>query len=372
VIFDSFLGKSYSCNPRYIYDYMKNSEEFKDWTFIWVKNRKKRVCPECKNVKYGHPKYYYYVAKSKYWVFNSRMPAMLKKKPSQVYLQTWHGTPLKKLAHDIDVGDNATFYRTQVSYKEMTDLYDADVEKYDYMISPNPYSTECFQTAFQIDRKRLIETGYPRNDVLVNHTEDDVEAIKERLGLPRDKKIILYAPTWRDNIYNTKGYEFEPKADFFKWKEKLGDEYFLIYKPHYLIVNKIDAEEISDFMYCSRATDNINDLYLVSDILITDYSSVFFDYAGLRRPILFYMFDIDTYANELRGFYFHIDELPGPIVREEDELLERIKHIDATEAESSEKYSAFIEKYCGLEDGKASERVVDIVFRKRNIPEANR
>lgn len=364
VIFDSFLGKGYSCNPRAIYEEMLNDSKFDDWNFVWVMRKPKRLkIDRGIVVRYNSLKHYYYLAKSKYWIFNSKSPGHMYKKKNQIYLQTWHGTPLKKLARDIEIGEDATFYRTQMSKEEMVKTYDQDVEKYDYLLSPNEYSTEKFLTAFGVTRDKVLETGYPRNDVLSNSDQEAIDKIKDDLGIDKSKKVILYAPTWRDNVYTKSGYSFKPKVDFHKWKEVLGEEYVVIYKPHYLIVNKINKKGLKDFVYFSKATDSINELYLVSDILITDYSSVFFDYSILRRPMLFYMFDLKDYDENIRGFYIDINDLPGPIIEDEDELLTNIKNIDKVTYEYKEKYDEFTKQVCSLEDGNASKRVVDILFK---------
>lgn len=364
VIFDSFLGKSYSCNPKAIYEEMKNNNQFVNWKFVWV--TRKSITEEIEGsikVRYNSLEHLYYLAKAKYWVFNSKMPAYMSKKKNQIYIQTWHGTPLKKLARDIEIGEDATFYRTKISKDEMVKSYDVDVKRYDYLISPNSYSTEKFISAFGVDRNKIIETGYPRNDILTNYTESQIKEIKEKFKINKDKKIILYAPTWRDNIYNISGYSFTPKVDFYKWKKALSDEYFVIYKPHYLITNSIDEESLNDFVYFAKATDDINDLYLASDILITDYSSVFFDYSILNRPILFYMFDLKEYSDEIRGFYLDISMLPGPIIETEDILIDAIKNISAIEEKYKEKYTFFRKKINYLEDGRSTKRVLDKVFR---------
>lgn len=363
VIFDSFLGKGYSCNPRSIYEEMLSQEKFNDWKFIWVMRKPSSLqLDRGEVVRYNSLKHFYYLAKSKYWIFNSKTPSYMYKKSNQIYLQTWHGTPLKKLARDIEIGENATFYRTQMSKDDMVKTYDQDVEKYNYLISPNEYSTDKFISAFGVGRDKIIETGYPRNDILTNYDKELVESIKDNLGIDKSKKVILYAPTWRDNIYDVKGYSFTPKVDFKKWREVLGDDYFVIYKPHYLIVNNIDQEGLEDFVYFSKATDSINELYLVSDLLITDYSSVFFDYSILRRPMLFYMFDLDEYDENIRGFYIDINDLPGPIIQDEDVLLSNIKDLDTVVNDYKIKYERFTRQICSLEDGHASERVVDLVF----------
>ncbi|MFV0381360.1 MAG: CDP-glycerol glycerophosphotransferase family protein [Breznakia sp.] len=361
VIFIAYHGRGYSCNPKAIHQYMSQHEKYADYTFIWaVKKFKITKIPDAKIIRYNGLKYFYYMSKAKYWVINCKMPNYICKKSEQVYLQTWHGTPLKRLAYDIMINENATFYRSQMSFQEMANTYDKDVAKYDYMISPNYFSSKVFESAFRINRERLIETGYPRNDFLTNLDANTKGFLKLRYRLQENKKIILYAPTWRDNTYNERGYTFELKANFLKWKEVLGDDYVILYKPHYLIVNKLENDpELKGFVKSIRAGRDINELYAVADILITDYSSVFFDYANLRRPIYFYMFDLAEYAEELRGFYFDIYKtLPGDIIVDEDELLSKIKE----DAFDFKRLDHFNKEFNALQDGSCAKKVVDIVF----------
>lgn len=363
VLFISFHGRGYSDNPKAIYEYLRSQN--KDLEYIWaIKNYKKKniEIEGAKVIEYFSIPYFYYLARCKYWVVNCKLPAYVLKKGNQVYLQTWHGTPLKRLAHDI-VLDNkdTTFYRSKMSAKEMYETYDIDVAKYNYMISPNPFSTQVFSSAFQINRERLIETGYPRNDVLVNTSKEEIEALKTKMGLPKNKKIILYAPTWRDNSYITQGYTFKLQVDFKKWQDILGNEYVVIFKPHYLIINDFDIKQFSGFVYEASATSDIAQLYLVSDILVTDYSSVFFDYSILNRPMYFYMFDLEEYASELRGFYFDIYEtLPGPIVEDEDDLLNNLKNqtFDYGRLES------FNKEFNTFHDGTCSKKVCEYLFKE--------
>ena len=281
-------------------------------------------------------------------------------KDSQVYLQTWHGTPLKKLAHDIEVPEGTTFYRSEMSVEEMRSTYDNDVSKYNYMISPSAFTTEVFQSAFAIERERLIETGYPRNDILSNYNSDDIKKIKDKLNLPEGKKIILYAPTWRDNSYNLKGYTFKLEVDFKKWQKILGTDYIVIFKPHYLIVNDFDLEAVKEFVYYIDPKEDISSLYLIADVLVTDYSSVFFDYAILKRPIYFFMYDLDTYRDELRGFYLDIyHDLPGDVIESEDELIQKI----FSEKFDYNRLQIFNEQFNNHEDGNASKRVIEILLK---------
>ena len=365
VIFISFHGRGYSDNPRAIYEEMIKDEYFKDYKFIWfIKNHKNKNIdiPKAKIVEYCSIPYFYYMSKAKYWVINCKMPTYFSKKKNQVYLQTWHGTPLKRLGHDIEMAEDMTFYRSGMSYKKMCETYSIDSARYNYMISPNSFCSEIFPRAFDVNKDKMIETGYPRNDFITNATSEDVINIKKKLSLPLDKKIILYAPTWRDNSYVASGYTFELEADFNKWKEILGDDYIVVFKPHYLIINKYENDHSLDgFLYSMKAEAEINELYVISDLLITDYSSVFFDYSVLNRPIYFYMYDLESYKDELRGFYLDIyKDLPGTIYEDEQTMLSDIhNHIYDYEF-----LKQFNQRFNHAQLGDSSKKVIDIVFNK--------
>lgn len=363
ILFIAFHGRGYLDNPMALHQYLIKDPAFKDYRFVWAIKNKKQKNMDIENAKvieYRSITYFYFLAKSKYWISNCKLPEYIIKKKQQVYLQTWHGTPLKRLAHDIIVPKGTTFYRSQISEEKMHQSYDKDVERYTYMISPSCFTTEVFQSAFQIERERLIETGYPRNDCLSTFTDKQVQDIKDKYHLPKDKKILLYAPTWRDNSFSAKGYTFSLSVDFSLWKEILGEEYIVLFKPHYLIVNSFDKEAYKDFVYFMDATSEISELYIISDVLVTDYSSVFFDYAILKRPMYFYMYDLASYQQELRGFYIDIyKDLPGRVIVDEKELLTDIKN----NVYDYGCLETFNQRFNNQEDGNASKRVVDIVFK---------
>lgn len=363
ILFISFHGRGYSDNPMALHQYISSHDKYRDYRCIYaIKNHKQKnlTIENAKIIEYFSIPYFFYLARSKYWIANCKLPKYVLKKDNQVYLQTWHGTPLKKLAHDIIVPEGTTFYRSEMSVEEMRSTYDNDVSKYNYMISPSAFTTEVFQSAFAINKERLIETGYPRNDILSNYCDNDIEMIKAKLNLPMDKKIILYAPTWRDNSYNLKGYTFKLEVDFKKWQEELSDDYIVVFKPHYLIVNDFDLGEVKDFVYYIDPKEDISTLYLIADVLVTDYSSVFFDYAILKRPIYFYMYDLDSYRDELRGFYLDIyRDLPGPIVEDENQLVKLINN----EEYDFKRLEAFNRRFNNREDGNASKRVIEILLK---------
>ena len=180
----------------------------------------------------------------------------------------------------------------------------------------------------------------------------------------KNKKIILYAPTWRDDEFYEKGqYKFSLRLNLDKLKESLGEEYILLVRTHYFIADKLDLSDYKGFAVDVSRYDDIAELYLISDILITDYSSVFFDFANLRRPILFYTYDLDKYQNMLRGFYIDIHtEVPGPLVFTTEEIIDKIKNIDKLNEEYKERYDEFYERFCSIDDGNASKRIVEKVW----------
>jgi CDP-glycerol glycerophosphotransferase len=355
IIFESFLGKNYSDSPRNIYEYIiENNLDFK---CIWVFNDKNRKIPgNAKVVKRFSLAYYYYFAVSKYWINNMRQPLHLVKREGNVFLETWHGTPLKKLVFDMkDV------YSANPRYKR--DFY-LQSRAWDYLLSPNGYSSEVFRSAFKFD-KEMLEYGYPRNDILYSPDKEERAArVKESLDIPKDKKVILYAPTWRDDDFYEPGkYKFQLQLDLNKMKEMLGEEYVVALRMHYFIADNLNVEGLDGFAFNLSKYDDIAELYLISDVLITDYSSVFFDYANLKRPILFFTYDLDKYRDQLRGFYIDFEkDAPGPLLRTSNEVINAIMNIDQLKKDYAENYATFFEKFCSWHDGKSTEKIVKHVL----------
>ena len=212
----------------------------------------------------------------------------------------------------------------------------------------------------------MLETGYPRNDLLSASNRDEIALnLKKKLGIPLDKKTILYAPTWRDDEYYGNGrYKFKLKLDLDLLKKELGDQYVVLLRTHHYIADNLDVTGLEDFAFNLSKYDDITEIYLISDICITDYSSVFFDYANLKRPLLFYTYDLDKYRDVLRGFYIDMEtELPRPLVFSSEEVVDKIKNIDQLNADYQEKYQQFYQRFCSWEDGNASKRVVEEVFK---------
>lgn len=359
IIFESYMGRQFSCSPKSLYKAMANDEYYKDFIKVWAfKNPKKhKDLLNDENtilVKYRGVKYYKYYAKAKYWVTNSRIPNEIKKHPDQIYIQCWHGTPLKKLGLDIE-----NYTGTKISTKDLHHNYKVDAQRYSYLVSPSNFFNEKITSAFGLKNigkdNIFIEKGYPRNDFLYEFTEDDCERIKENLNIPRDKKVILYAPTWRENQHEPGvGYTYDLGLNFDILQKELEDEYVILFRAHYFISNAFNFEKYNGFIINASNHDDINELYIVSDMLITDYSSVFFDYANLSRPIIFYMYDFEEYKNKMRDFYLSVKDLPGPIVKDEINLLKEINKL-GTDFVYDEKYEEFNNRFnphrkpCSLE-----------------------
>ena len=356
IIFISFGGKYYSDSPKYIYEYLYENYSDK-FEFVWVINDKTTHIPgNPKKVERFSRQYFKEMARSKYWVTNGRHSDRLDKKDSQVIVSTWHGTPLKRLG--LDIGD---IYTKNPKIKES---YIKNGLEWDYLISPNRYTSDILKSSFAYPRD-ILESGYPRNDILYNANEDRISEIRKNLNLEDGKKTILYAPTWRDDeFYDSGSIKFNLKLDLKMLEEALGDEYCVLVRTHYFIADKLDLSEFGNFAIDVSRYDDIAELYLISDILITDYSSVFFDYANLKRPILFYTYDLDKYEHQLRGFYIDIrKDVPGPLLFTTQEVIDSIKNIGTLKEEYKETYDEFYEKFCNIDDGNASRRIVEKVWK---------
>lgn len=350
IVFESFMGRQMSCSPKALYLEMLRDEKYKEYKKVWafVNPEKYQSLLTDENtivVKYKSAEYYKYCATAKYWVTNSRLPQELILKEGQEYIQCWHGTPLKRLGYDIKL-----YNGSKAATRELQQTYNADAKRYTYLLSPSDFYTEKITSAFNLKNLGkediFIQKGYPRNDFLYSYSQDDVKNIKEKLSIPEGKKVVLYAPTWRENQHKPgDGYTYDLGVDFQKLYEELKDEYVILFRAHYFISNSFDFEKYEGFIIDVCNYDDVNHLYVASDILVTDYSSVFFDYANLDRPIIFYMYDFEAYKDEMRGFYIDLEELPGPIVKEESGLISAIKTMGHEGYELDGVYQEFNRKF---------------------------
>jgi CDP-glycerol glycerophosphotransferase len=282
-------------------------------------------------------------------IANNAMPGYFHKPRSTTYLQTWHGTPLKRIAFDIPGRSLANPPKYLRSLRR-------DIDSWDYLISPNPFSTEVFRRAFRFEGE-ILETGYPRNDLLSSPDRDAIrDRVRASLGIGPGARAVLYAPTWRDDA------AFSLELDTGALLDRLGDDHVLLLRAHELVARTVAADPRPGSLDVSTYPDN-RDLYLAADVLITDYSSAMFDFAVTGKPILLFTYDLERYRDDLRGFYFDFErEAPGPLLATNDELIAALADLDGVSARHREAYAAFRERFCSLEDGGASERVIEAVF----------
>ena len=362
VMFESFLGRNVSGNPKYLYEQMIKDGLDNKYDLIWILNNiDEPINGSGKKVKRKTLKYYYYMATSKYWIFNCRQADEIIKRKENIYLQTWHGTPLKKLAMDMDNVNMAG----QTDINEYKEKFYNNSRRWDYLLIQNDYSREIFKKAFAFNK--TILNVYPANDILyTENNKESIDKIKDKLNIPKNKKIILYAPTWRDDNFYKKGhYRMNIELDLDKMQKELGNEYIILLRMHYLITNNINIEKYKGFVYDYSQGYDIQELYLVSDILITDYSSVMFDYSNLNRPIIFFTYDIEQYRDALRGFYFDFEEeAPGPLVVDTEGVIECLKSIDDINKQYKNKKEKFYNKFCHIDDGNKAKEILDAINLK--------
>ena len=358
ILFESNLGRNYTGNPRAIYEEMiREGLDRKYKCYFILEDPKVSLPGAARMLKRNRLKYFLLFSVAGTWVCDTRLPKYIIKRPECTYIQTWHGTPLKKLALDMD----SVFMAGEKGIDNYKKNFYDNAQTWDYLISQNHFSSEIFRRAFAFSRE-MLEIGYPRNDVLfAKNNAEDIVALKKELGLPLDKKIILYAPTWRDNEFYGKGqYKFNPPLDFQKLRDSLGEDTVMIVKYHYLVMDQIDWTPYKGFIYSCDLSYDISNLYLVADMMITDYSSVMFDYSLLKRPMLFFCYDLEDYKDTLRGFYFDfLTEAPGPVTLTTEELIDSILHYN--HGTYQQKQEAFYQKFNHADDGNASKRVVELI-----------
>ncbi len=355
VFYESFLGKSYSDNPKAMYEAFQKIGSYKA---VWSINKKQNIPGNAKQVKRLGPRYFYHLATAKYVIVNSRMPMEYVKREGQIFVQTWHGTPLKKLAHDMQ-----NFKMPNQTAETYLADFSKDIENWDYLLSQNAYATSKFKSAFKFE-KEIIEMGYPRNDVLYKFDDLNVKMIKEKYQIKEDEQVLLYAPTYRDNQYDENNdYTQQIKLDLDLLNKRLKN-WKIILRVHYLIAQKIECEY--ENIIISPIAADINEQLIIADCLLTDYSSIMFDYANLRRPMIFYAYDLAEYSTETRGFYQDYQKLIcGESIRDTNALIKILKSFTNYQNRYKAEIDLFAEAYASNDNAAASEEVIKYLIGEK-------
>jgi len=350
-VFSAYWSRSYACNPAAIdAELARRAPHIRR---VWaVRAGDVHKIPEGVDVvRVGSREYWTAMARAKYLVNNVNFGDSVVKREGSVHIQTHHGTPLKSMG--LDQRD----YPGSAHGMDFEKLL-ARCDRWDYSLSSNRHSTAVWERVYPCSYVSL-ETGYPRNDVLLNATAEDVLAARRELGIADGTTAILYAPTHRE-------YEpgFVPRLDLVRFAEQLGPDTTLLIRGHYFY----DASpELAALRAGGRIVDvsshpTVERLYLAADALVTDYSSAMFDYANLDRPIVIYADDWEIYS-AVRGTYFDLlQEPPGAVATTQDELAEILNSGAWNDGASAKLRAAFRERFCDFDDGRAAERVVRHIF----------
>lgn len=351
VVYMSLEGRQFSDSPRAVYEELVRRGVQVE--HIWTQDGgMPEMPPGVRVVSMGSREWYEALARSRYVVVNTMVGDWFVTRPGQRVVQTWHGTPLKKVGKDL--------LGTAQSNPAYIAGLPASYRQFDFVVSPNAYTTEIMRRAYTIEGD-MLESGYPRNDVF--HAPDrDARAarVRERLGLPAGKKVVLYAPTWReDQRHASKLYKLDLRIDLAAAQAELGHDHVLLFRKHPRVHDNVPGAG-RGFVWDVTRYPDIADLYLVADVLVSDYSSVFFDFAHSGKPMLFFTYDLEHYRDTLRGLYFDITtRAPGPLLETSEDLVKAIRGIDVVASEYRQKYARFVRDFCEPGDGLATARVVD-------------
>ncbi|MFB7216686.1 CDP-glycerol glycerophosphotransferase family protein [Streptomyces sp. NPDC056227] len=350
-VYGAYWNRGVACNPAAIH--AKACELAPHIRGVWVvsSRHRDRMEPGTPYVIEGSRAYWRAMATATYLINNSSFPGGFTKRPGQVYLQTHHGTPLKTMGLDQRAYPALT---NGISFEKIV----AHADQWDFSLSANPHTTEIWDRVYPSSYEHL-NLGYPRNDIFFTATAAQRAEIRDRLSLAPGQTTLLYAPTHRD--YRK---DFVPRLDLERLARELGPDHVVLVRAHYFYGR-------SARLHGARVIDvtghpSVEELCLASDVLITDYSSLMFDYACLDRPIISYAPDWAAYRAS-RGTYFDLlsgrpGDTPGAVATTEDELIEVFRSGAWRSARTTALRAAFRARFCPYDDGRAAERVVRRLF----------
>lgn len=367
VLYESFFGQTISCGPYALFRELLASEDrYGRFHHVWVvsdiETGKKIIDDldlgaDIELVKYKSAAYNKYLATAKYVINNVTFPQYFRKREGQIYVNTWHGIPLKKMGYDTPDGIIA-------SANTVRNMLQAD-----YLLSPNGHHTDMYNEAYKlrnIFNGMILEEGQARCDRLFEADRKEVitRLIKNGVHIKKDKKLILYAPTWRGTVWDSPEGNIEDYTVLYEYITAHidTDKYQLLIKPHVAVYKKW-ANESKNIDYIVPPTVDTNEILSVMDMLISDYSSIFYDFIVTGRPVLFYCDDLEAY-NQYRGTENLSDKLPGPMTVSKEQLADWINKIDEIYADNKSRYEEIRKWAAPKDDGHACRRILDVVMNK--------
>lgn len=351
VLFSSFDGRQYSDSPRAVHAELTRRGNGPEQLWV-VRDRQARIPAGAIAVEHGSAAWHEALARSRHIVTNTQLPEWFERREGQTVVQTWHGTPLKRIG--LDLAGTAQANRAYI------DTLQQRARQWSFLVSPNTYSTPVLRRSFGFEGE-VLECGYPRNDLF--HAPEQAKvaaAVRESLRIPDGKRVVLYAPTWREDQPRNRGrYTMDLRLDLAAAERELGADTVLLVRRHYLVTDRLPDSGTGFVRDVSRYPE-AGELMLISDALVTDYSSMMFDFAQTGRPMLFHTYDLEHYRDTLRGFAFDFESrAPGPLIPESGDLIEALRDPVRATAGHAGAYEAFRRDFCDLDDGRAAARVVD-------------
>ncbi|GAA4226167.1 CDP-glycerol glycerophosphotransferase [Streptosporangium album] len=356
VVFESWQGRHYSGSPRAIYEELRRRGDGREC--VWISADGLVRPPEgARVVLRDSREHYEALARAGHVISNGKAPDWFTKREGQTYVRAWHGTPLKRVAHDVAEG---RFNSRADRLRRLA----PEVARWDLLISSSSFATSVLPGALRYGGP-VLESGRPGNDLLHRPGGGEEAArVRRALGIPPGRRVVLHAPTWRDDQVLSGGRHHPGlRLDVDRALQALGDDYVFLFRDHPHTAGTPRPISLNPrFTDVTRYPD-VTDLLLVADVLITDYSSLVFDYAGTGRPMIFFTYDLEHYRERLRGFYLDpVEHAPGPLLETADEVIDALARVDGTASAHTPAYRGFRERFCRLDDGNASARVVDHVF----------
>lgn len=353
MLFASYGGRKFDDSPKAIYDEICKRKEFKDWNLIWAfVNPEQFDVPRGNKVKIDTLAFFKLLLTSHVWVSNSGMSRGIEYKDNRIIkVETWHGSVLKKGCGE----ENQGALGGKVVFK-------GELDNKTIRCAQSNLDVEVLSRLFHATPDSFVKEGFPRNDALVKATLNDVFLAKQKLGIAANKKVILYAPTWRDYKLDNKNNVFcKPPIDLNKWKSELGNEFILLFRAHYAVTAALEIIE-DDFVKDVSDYPCINDLYLASDMLISDYSSAIIDYAILEKPIFNFPYDLEEFETK-RGLYLNLyDFIPCGVFKNENELISAI--LNYTSSDYAYKIHRCRIEHATYANGNASKAMVDKIMER--------
>lgn len=352
ILFLSYYGSQYGCNPKYISEYIQRHAD--DYDIVWAfNNPEKYSIPGIRKVKYYSLSFFYELCTAKFIITNYRMPLFFKKRQKQIYIQTWHSSlRLKTIEKDAESKLPPEYVR----------MAKRDSKAIDCLLSGCRFSTDIFKSAFWYDGL-ILECGTPRNDLFFNQTLNIKQKVARMYSIPEQKQIVLYAPTFRQD-YRLDYYNIDYTKLVQALSARFGGEWAVLVRLHPHLQQY--SQQLLDGSNAIDATsfDDIQELLAAADILISDYSSLMFDYSLTGRPCFLYLPDIDEYTQKDRKLYFDVKTLPFIKAYSNKDLIESIKQFD----EASYRYGLndFNEHIGSFENGKSCKQLLDYINDKCN------